>query len=29
VAIATVVAGFWSLACGQVLLKLAGSLLGR
>jgi hypothetical protein len=28
VAIATVVAGFWSLACGQVLLKLAGSLLG-
>ena len=28
IAIATVVAGFWSLACGQVLLKLAGSLLG-
>lgn len=28
VAIATVIAGFWSLACGQVLLTFVGGLFG-
>jgi hypothetical protein len=28
VAIATVIAGFWSMACGQVVMKFAGGVLG-
>jgi hypothetical protein len=28
VAIATVIAGFWSLACGQVVIRLASGLIG-
>ncbi len=28
VMIATIIAGFWSLACGQVVLSFAGTLLG-
>lgn len=28
VAMATVIAGFWSMACGQVVMKFAGGILG-